>query len=165
MRHATFQLMVSVIALCIFDAQALGRQRTQERADCSAYVGRKIPTFRVAKKSRTDKGRALVLSISLAPSDVDREKLIALACKLGRDHAAEEGLFVWILDSYRAAKRYSPQGEGNDRQTELAYRGSCGFTRDPQAGYGQTLAWWPDPYDRNRFVHIDLGPPPLRRTK
>ena len=165
MRRAIFQLVIAVLALYIFDPRALARQRAEERADCDAYSGKQVPAFRVGKEFRTDKGGFLVLSISVRPSDVDREKLIALACKIGRDHAEEDGVIVWILDSYKAAKRYSPLAGENERQTNLAYVGSCGFSRDPRARPEQSLDWWPDTNDRTRSVHIDLGPPPPRPAK
>lgn len=97
--------------------------------------------------------------VSVDPKKVSRNNLLALSCKLGADHANEEKFFVFILDTHRAARRFNPQGEGNDRKTNLAYRGSYGFWRD-NANAGQSLGWKPDRFDPDRWIEIDLGAPP-----
>ena len=139
-------------------------QKVEEKDYCERYLKHEVPRFRVARKHRTEIKPGLVLFVSIAPSDVERDKLVALACKLGRDYANEEALYVWILDSYKAARRYSPQGEGNDRTTNLSFRASYGFFCD-SGKCEHSLDWWPDPLDRSRWVHIDLGEPPERGSR
>jgi hypothetical protein len=132
----------------------------EEKDDCLKYQKTQVPLYRVARESRTDS--ALTLFISIAPAQTDRDSLLALSCQLGRDHVAQDALFVWILDNYRAAKRYNPQGEGNDRSTASSFVGLYGFSRQPGGTYGQTLEWQPNRADRGSLVHIDLGPPPKK---
>jgi hypothetical protein len=66
---------------------------------------------------------------------------------------------IWIFDNSRAAKRYNPQGEGNDTPTALAMRGSYSFSREEN---DQALTWWPNPQDRCRYAKVTLGAPPIR---
>jgi hypothetical protein len=99
----------------------------------------------------------LVLNVSVAPPDVAEDKLLSLACKLGKDYASQQVLVVWILDNYAAAKRFNPQGEGNDTATSLAFRGSYYFSREKN---DQSLGWLPDPHEHSSKIEIKLGPPP-----
>jgi hypothetical protein len=146
---------------------ALAASRSQlmsESAQCKDYLSWKIPRFRVARKDISEDGSAVVLYISIAPSYIDREDLITLGCALGRQYADRDSLRVHIMDSYRAAKRFNPQGEGNDRQTNLSNRASYGFGRDTHGGTsGQYLDWRPSA-DEPGWNHIDLGPSPVRGT-
>jgi len=139
---------------------AVSQSQSGQQASCSEARGVKVPKFRVARKFRGDVRPGLFLYISLSPSDFSPDKLIALACKLGEDHAAEESLFVWIFDSYRAAKRFDLVRGGPDRATNFAYRGGYSFSRRQGAAYGQSLDWRPDPNDLHRSERIDLGSPP-----
>jgi hypothetical protein len=149
------------IASVTFTVCTQARQEPVETERCEVYAKQTVPKFHLAKKYRTHPKPGLVLFVSIAPSDVHQEKLLALVCKLGRDHAVEEALWVFVLDSYRAAKRFNPQGEGNDRQTALSYRAGYWFWRETGKD-AHSLDWWPDPYDRSRSIHIDLGNPPRR---
>lgn len=135
-------------------------QPTELRASCGDLHGERPPDFRVAKEFRGDVRPALFLYISVVPSAISRDGLIALACKLGMDHAGEERVFVWILDNHRAAKRFDHVKGGPDLETNLAFRARYSFSRDPKAGYGQSLTWRPDRNDFNRLEKINLGPPP-----
>jgi hypothetical protein len=138
----------------------LARAQTLEVKDsCERFRSQPVPKFRIARKNKLGLKPGLVLYVSISPSDRDRDKLIAVSSQLGRKYATEESLFVWILDSNRAAKRYNPQGEGNDRATNSAYVGLYAFVRDDGAG-NQSLDWRSDPSNRGRLAHIDLGLPP-----
>lgn len=139
-------------------------QEIRSKETCQSDQKHAAPRYRVAKKYRTDLKPGLVMFVSVAPSEIDRDKLIALACELGRKYLNEDRLSVWILDSYRAARRFHPQGEGNDRQTNLSRRALFGFSRENGDGE-QSLEWWPDPIDRNRRVHIDLGDAPRKEAE
>jgi hypothetical protein len=139
----------------------MSAQNVREEKDvCLKYQKRQVPRYRVARESRTNTTQTLFISI--APAQTDRDSLVALSCQLGRDHIAQDALFVWILDNYRAAKRYNPQGEGNDRSTASSFVGLYGLSRQLGRTYGQTLEWRPNRAERGRLVHIDLGPPPKK---
>lgn len=138
------------------------QEKNKESDSCEKYSADVAPRFKVVRETRKMTKSSLVLFVSVAPSDTTRNRLVALSCELGRKYAAEENVFVWILDSKRAAKRFNPLGAGTSGQTYLSYRGLYGFSREPGSAYGQSLSWKPDRNDPNHWVEIDLGPPPKR---
>lgn len=160
--RASARLLI-VVGIIVFLGPALTRvasaQIVEEKDSCERLRSQPVPKFRIARKEKLGLKPGLVLYVSISPSDRDRDKLIAVSCQLGRQYATEDRLFVWILDSNRAAKRYNPQGDGNDRATNSSYIGVYSFLRDDAAG-NQTLDWRSDPRNRDRLDHIDLGPPP-----
>jgi hypothetical protein len=109
-----------------------------ERDDCNRYLSDKTPDFRIAKRYRTDLKPGIVLQLSLAPSDATRDKLLTLACKLGRKYADNQDVYIWFMDSYRAAKLYNPQGEGNDSEAARSRRGYYALLKDTKE---ESLAW------------------------
>lgn len=143
-------------------APLLKAQTSSETDTCQKYLPSIIPKFKIVRETRKMTKSSLVLFVSVLPSDATRNRLIAVSCQLGKKYASEQNLFVWILDSERAAKKFNPQGEGNDTETNLAYLGLYGFSREPGKAHGQSLEWKPDPLNFKRLVHIDLGPPPKR---
>lgn len=138
------------------------QERDKESDSCEAYLKSKAPKHRIARQihTHTNHASALTMHVSIDQKDVTRDKLIALSCQLGVDHASEEHFFLFILDTFRAAKRFNPLGAGTSGQTNLSYRGLYGFSREPGSAYGQSLAWKPDRNDPNHWVEINLGPPP-----
>lgn len=155
---AFLSLLLSAFPLARGGPQT-GNRDSAERDDCQADHGA-VPRYRAAGRYRTDIKPGLVLFVSINPADVTRDKLIALVCKLGIDHAKEEVLRVHIFDSSRAAKKFDPLEEGNDRRTNLSYRADYSFARSAEFAHGQFLNWRPDRDDFEHWVHIDLGPPP-----
>lgn len=138
-------------------------QTAIEQATCEHFSSAMVPTFKIVRSTRKTTRSSLVLFVSVAPADMTRDHIVALSCRLGKRYSSEQNLFVWIFDSRRAAMRFNPQGEGNDRQTNLAYRALYGFSRQPGAKYGQTIDWRPNAQEVSRWVHIDLGLPPDRK--
>jgi hypothetical protein len=136
-----------------------GQQHSNESATCDSYLNQGVPKFHVERKFRTDLRPGLVLFVSVAPSDIHRERLLILSCPLGRKHAAESALYVWIFDSRAGGQRYNSGGEGNDEETTRSRRGLYGFSREGGKG-NQSLDWWPDRSAQDRLVHVDLGEPP-----
>lgn len=130
----------------------------ERRADsCNNYAREIPPKFRLAREIPNQAKQALILFVSVDPRDIAQDKLLSLTCSLGITYAKNQTLVVWILDNYHAAKYYNPQGEGNDRATNLAFRASYGFSRGDNS---QSLRWLPDPHDDASAVDIELGPPP-----
>jgi hypothetical protein len=161
MRHY-YLLVFSIIAATatvdlVPDSETL--PQVQNEKEACEQGSSKVPKFRVVRKRRPFSKPGLELFVRISPSEVDRDKLIALSCHLGREYAREEMLNVWILDSERAAKRYNPQGEGNDEATASSFRAFYGFHHESASG-SQSLEWKPDPNNRNRLIHIDLGAAP-----
>jgi hypothetical protein len=138
---------------------SFGQTISPEIDDCSKYQSRHIPKFKVVRKIRTGPS-SLELFVSISPTQTDRNDLTILSCQLGRLYAKEGTLSAWILDSKNAAKRYNPQGEGNDRLAESAVVGLYGFSKEPGKSYGQAFEWRQERSNRNSLVHIDLGAPP-----
>jgi len=129
-----------------------------EPTSCNNYLREKAPKFRLARLNQNENMQSATLFISVSPIDITQDKLLILSCSLGRTYAKKQILVVWILDDYKAAKRYNPQGEGNDFATITALRASYGFSREEN---DQSLTWWPD--RRNHYgstVEVKLGPPP-----
>lgn len=137
-------------------AQMPGGAQT-ERVSCEEFENSKLPKFKVVREYPTDVMPGIVLRVLLDPADVSRDKLLALACSLGRAHAEHNLLFVYFFDSKAAAKNYSPM---NPTQRAL-----YGFSRNAGSVPGQSLDWRPDASDRNRWIHIDMGPSPPLPTK
>lgn len=124
---------------------------------CANYVGEAPPQFRVARETRNDARHAITVSVSIARASVTQDKLVSLACELGRVYAKNQTVVAWIFDSYRAAKRYNPQGEGNDGVTNRALRATYVFSR---ADSVHELRWLPDPSDESQSIKFELGPVP-----
>lgn len=127
-----------------------------EKDTCDSFLKQEVPAFRIAKRYRTDLKLGIVLQISVAPSDIERDKLLALACKLGRKYGDKKSVYVWVCDSFQAAKRYNPQSEGNDSETMHSCRARYGLivgTRE------ESLDWRPDRNNPGRWIHIDLSRP------
>jgi hypothetical protein len=116
--------------------------------------------FQVAGRSGTTLTPSLTLYVSVASLDFDREKLIALGCKLGRDHRRDNQLWVWIFDSYRAAKWRSTPRKGSNPEADRARIAIYSFGRATD-DYGQYLRL-PDPARPNEYIRIDLGGPPTK---
>lgn len=143
-------------------------QSASIEARCEAYRDKKPPRYRVARRiirkgsanSAAPTENVGELYVSVAPADFERDKLLSLGCQLGYQYSSQQSLFVWIFDDHHAAKHFNPQGEGNDRRTNLARRALYGFSRNPGPAFGQSLDWQPDRADPKVWVHIDLGPPP-----
>ena len=146
--------LLAVAGVRICEAQVL---RVSD--SCAVHLNSRIPRFRIARNFENAAARGRVIKLSIAPKDVTQDQLISLVCKLARDYANEQVLVVWILDNHQAARRYNPQGEGNDTPTDLAMRASYSFSRE---GNDQDLTWWPEPQDRSRYVKLALGEPPTR---
>ena len=157
-----FLILTVVLVLGLTFTPSSKAQITSEKDTCEKYPRDAAPKFKVVRRTRKLAASSLVLFVSAAPRDATRDRLVALSCALGRKYSSEERLFAWILATERAAKRFHPQGEGNDRQTNLAYLGLYGFSREPGDAYGQSLDWKPNPLQPEHLVHIDLGPPPER---
>jgi hypothetical protein len=158
-----FPLALSIITiLCPPVVRSVGAQVITEKDTCEHYLQAKAPKFTIVRKQRTNlKEGALFLYISIAPPDATRDNMLAVACSIGKNHADEKALFVYIFDNLHAAKRYNPQGEGNDKATISSYLGMYGFSReDANSFQGLDL---PDPGNSRRLTHIDLGPPPIRQ--
>jgi hypothetical protein len=134
-------------------------QQTSEKDSCDKYANKAAPNFRVARKVKPDEKTGLELSISLEMRDFMRDKLVTLACKLGKDHADEQALFVWVLDDYQAAKDYTAGPIANGENNNLSFRAVYRFSREKGSEI-QTLTWWPDPTDRDHSLQVDLGSPP-----
>jgi hypothetical protein len=148
--------MMLAMSTCVGVSAIYGGQVSHENGGCDAYAGLKLPDYKIGKVWRNNAG--LVLNVSVRGSDVERGKVLALLCKLGRAHADEEFLWINVLDSARAAKRYVFGGEGNDRETNMALRAQYAFFRG-QGGI-QVVTWFPDRYDLDRSIRIELGEPP-----
>jgi hypothetical protein len=136
-----------------------GVQQATEKDDCGKYEKKAVPSYRVARKVKPDESTGLELSISLDSSEFIYEKLVTLACRIGKDHVEEHALYVWILDDYRAAKDYSAGPIANGPNNNLSFRAVYRFSRE-KGNEIQTLTWWPDPADRDHGILIDLGVPP-----
>jgi len=145
--------------LAIGCAQSSVAQGSMMSDSCDAHLSDKIPKFRIARDFENAAARGRVIRLSIALKDVTQDELVSLVCKIGRDYANEQVLVIWGLDNHHAAKRFNPQGKGNDMPTDLAMRASYSFSREEN---DQTLTWWPGPQDRSRFVKIALGAPPPR---
>jgi hypothetical protein len=155
-------LLVSVVLFAW--APSLAAQGTSEKDSCDRYTSQPIPKFRVAKKFRNEPKPGLSLFISISPSAFQRDKLLALVCDLGRRHAKEESLFVFVLNSYKAASQYNGSGEGEDYETMTSPLVFYAFLRHDGTG-NQSMAWSPDRYNASTRIHIDLGEPPPRPAK
>jgi len=135
-----------------------GLRAADLRSDsCDSYSRQTPPKFRIARHDQNESLQIVSLFISVAPRDIAQDKLLSLGCSLGRTYAHNQALVVLIFDNYRAARRYNPQGEGNDEKMELAYRASYGFDRDDKR---QSLDWRPVRDNHESRVEINLGSPP-----
>jgi hypothetical protein len=136
-------------------------QTITERDSCERHSSQPVPKFEVVRKRRMGLGPGLEIYVSSPQVEGSRDKLVELCCQLARNYAKEDALFAWILTNRRAAKRYNPQGEGNDQATASSFVAPCGFSRESGKG-DNSVEWKPDPTHPEQLVHIDLGLPPDR---
>jgi hypothetical protein len=106
-----------------------------ESAPCDGYLREKAPKFRLVRQIQNESMRFEVLFISVAPGDITQGKLLTLSCSLARTYAMKQTLVVWMLDNYGAAKRFNPQGEGNNSAIVSALRASYSFSRERNDQY------------------------------
>ena len=126
-------------------------------ASCESYRARTPPKFRVADHIRNENKRSTILFISVSPHEQTLDELLTLGCSLGRDYAHNQIFTVFIFDDFRTAKRYNPQGEGNDSKMARSFLASYGFSREDDY---QTLTWFREPGNNSSLVEINLGPTP-----
>lgn len=153
-------LIFSFVGFPLSGNQSKDHGKSKDQETCQSYLNVRMPNYKIARLIRGDTGPVLDVYVAMKPRDIIREKLLVIGCKLGMKYAKEQTLFVYVFDDPRAAKRFNPQGEGNDRATNLSYRAVYSFSREPGYGYGQSLAWKPDRNDPDHWVNIDLGGPP-----
>jgi hypothetical protein len=159
-RHLVLAAKLILLAALACLWLLVGAHSTAAQANASrcANASLTVPKYKIAREFRPDVKPGLFLYVSVDPKDVTEEKLVTLVCALGVRYSREQTLIVWLFDDVHAAKNYNPQGEGNDRRTIRGYRGSYGYSRDPDKPFGQDLDWYPEPLGSK--VHVDLGPPP-----
>lgn len=148
-------LAAILMFFCLVATASPAAQPQATNDGCMPYYDRPVPKFHVGRQYRITAGTGgLVIDISMAPADFDKDKVLAVVCRIARVHPNEAGLFVHVFDSERAAKRYNPTG-GNDKQTTFSYRAVYDYadTRHLE----QAFSWRPDPQDLTRWVPVDLG--------
>jgi hypothetical protein len=161
-KGADLRVVVLVLAIsgmyCTLAPQVSGQQ-SAEKDSCDRYLSAAKPKFEIVRKEKTTLRPGLQLFVSIPLSEANRSGLLTVGCQIGRDYAREPSLFVWILSNKRAAQRYNPQGEGNDRATASSFVALYGFDRN-NGGSEQSLEWKPSPESPQHLIHIALGPPP-----
>ncbi len=145
---------LSIMGALLFVSSTCGGQERTETVSCRAYSSMATPRFRIAKKYRADLKPGLSLFVSISPSDYAHDKLLALVCKLAKVYANEPAFFLRVFDSYSGAKRFNPQGEGNDDNAVKSFLAWYAFNGETEE---QSFAWRPDPADMERWVTINLG--------
>jgi hypothetical protein len=151
----------SALSVCTANAQAKG----PEKDACANYTSAKVPKFKIVRRYRSPIAPALKLYVTVPPTESDRSNLLALSCKIGRDFAAEDTLFVLLFDTERAARRWVSYGDpGNDRATEASYLGMYSFSRGRDSNR-QALDLKIRKDNSESVIEIDLGPPPQRSEK
>jgi len=128
-----------------------------QSSSCDGHLREESPKFRLARQIRNESMQSVILFVSITPRDITQDKLLTLSCSLGKTYARNQSFVLWLFDSYKAAKRFNPQGEGNDSATELAFRSFYSFSREENE---QSFSWLPDPGNYASTVKIKLGPPP-----
>jgi hypothetical protein len=158
LRLQTTSLSLSLI----FVVLACGAQgHPQGKGDgCEPYYDRASSRFRIARHYELHAGGGgLAIFVSISPADFEQDNVVALVCKMAREHSSEPSLFIRVFDSYAAARRYNILGEGNDKKTNWSYRAMYGCAED-HGVVRQSLIWRPDPKNFDRWVTIDLGERP-----
>lgn len=163
-RHLVIAAKLILLAglACLWLLAGAHSSAAQANTSRCANASLTVPKYKIAREFRPDVKPGLFLHVSVDPKDVTQEKLVTLVCALGVLSSREQMLVVWLFDDVHAAKNYNPQGEGNDRRTIRGYRGSYGYSRDPDKPSGQELDWYPEPL--GSLVHLDLGPAPAYRV-
>lgn len=152
-----------VVCLWLLACPNCGAQEREiQKEDCATFASAPVPKYHIRHRYHAGIKPMLFLFVSVDPSDISRDDVIALACHIGKKYSAEQALGLWILDDSHAAKVYAPAHEGNSGKTERALRATYEFYRDFfREKDSQFLDWRPDPNDRSRWIHIDLGKAPV----
>lgn len=148
---------IVVVLLLAVTAVWAGQNKSSVSDSCDAYSGISVPKYRIAQTFVNRDAKFTSLTVSIAPTDTNREKVVALACKLGRDYSREQVLVVWILDNHRAAKQFRFAGQYSSEATRAALRASYSFDREKNS---QELTWMPDRDKSFSTIKIKLGAPP-----
>jgi hypothetical protein len=143
------------VALTLTLLPGPGAQAQQEQS-------RKPPKYKVALRYPSHEGKVLWLNVSIKKQHANRDDLLALARRLGRDLSNYESVIVFILDYHRHAKSYHP-GRVNDDVCEddcrMALRAAYSFDRSKGEHYLEVYEPY-EPGTKRESVKIDLGPAP-----
>lgn len=151
--------MLACVLICGQRCYAAAPQIRQESDTCNRYATQSVIPYRIARKVKIKGNELLLLDVSIDPRDIDRSKLLALACALGKRFPREAALAVYIFDNNRFAKSFDPQ---DDENSGGAYRSICGLYRFVRTGQvtGQEMFLRSDPKSLYLDTRIDLGAPP-----
>jgi hypothetical protein len=147
-------LLFAVATGVVLCAEAPSTGGTGERS--SKTHTRLIPKYSIERKTRLKIG--LMIHVSIAPSDVQEAKLVALARKLGEKYRKEEAFFLFIFDDPKGAREYQfAPVEVLSGEAQNSVRAMYGFVRpDTQAHF----TWYPVRGDKAQFRKIHLDTPP-----
>lgn len=129
---------------------------------CDAHRSDSIPEFHVRyRRAWTYNGvRALTMNLSVSPNGIRQNRLVAIVCKVARDHTNKDVLVLWILDNDEAARRFRLTGQGISG-SGFVVRASYSYDRRDGS---QSLTWTPDVHDPSSSIKVALGvPQPERR--
>lgn len=124
---------------------------------CDAHRSDKVPLFHVRyRRAWTYNGvRAMTMNLSLKPSDITQNGLIATVCKLAREHANKDVLVLWVFDKDSEASRFRLSGQGISGSGSLV-RASYSYDRRDKS---QNLTWTPDTHNPAASIQVALGAP------
>ena len=158
LRTTSFSVLLSVQVaslsnfLCLF---CKAQERETQKEVCANFAGVKPPPYNLVRQWHADVHPMPILFVSVKQRHMTRDSMIALACRIGKDHSSERALDLYIFDDQHAAKVYSPAHEGNTAEVEKALRAMYEFSREK----GQQ---WIDlrPAPNSKWIHVDLGKAP-----
>jgi len=131
MHFRLYQLFFSIL-LCILWPYAKAQDTNSQHAEkarapespctsCDSVVGIAEVKYRVVVRYRNGKG---VLVMHVSPRSrvrLDRDGIVAFACRLRNDFATESDVFVLLFDNDSAAKRYEDPSDQHKRPDWQAY--------------------------------------------
>lgn len=153
--------LILMLFACAGWPGAMGQHRViaKQHDTCAAHAGVRVPAYTIVRRINIPGVRASWLFVSVDPSHIHRDDLIAVGCALGKRFAGNDGLSAWIFNDNFAASHYNPQGEGNSKLVVAALQGNYGFVRDQKlAGQYLRLRTYLNSSDLD--VEIELGSPP-----
>jgi hypothetical protein len=100
-----------VLVLTAVSTMFAQQVQSPEEVTCESIAHVPVPKYRIGQNlGGTTTSDTFILSVSVKPSDVSKEKMMALSCKLASLYGAFDAFILQVFDEHMAAVLYTVGG-------------------------------------------------------
>lgn len=156
----TRQMRVATFVVLIFVSSQLGfaqEEHKSEQVSCNSVANVAVPKYRIGQNlGGTTTSDTFILLVSVKPSEISREKMMALACKLGSVYGDFDAFILQVFDEHMAAVLYTVGGVDMPYpQANLRIRATYDVDKPTGSSW---FKWFPEGGDWVRAENIRLIP-------